>query len=122
MQSLKSVLDRFNPTTDKYVSREFQTYGLHLANQLDDYKHKSLYIKLAKTTPRAILERALTFCVDSKANNKGALFMWKLKEIKKDMKSAAIPVPKKKVVAPTVPIPDLMPVAPTAPTVTLVQE
>jgi hypothetical protein len=119
MQSLKSVLDRFNPTTDKYVSREFQTYGLHLANQLDDYKHKSLYIKLAKTTPRAILEKALTFCVDSKATNKGALFMWKLKEIKKDMKSAAIPVPKKKPTAPTTPISELMPATPS---VTLVQE
>lgn len=87
MQSLKSVLDRFNPTTDKYISREFQTYGLHLADKLDDYKHKSLYIKLAKTTPRAILEQALTFCIDSKATKKGALFMWKLKEIKKESKA-----------------------------------
>ena len=94
MQSLKSVLTKFNPTTDKYISREFQTYGLHLADKLDDYKHKSLYIKLAKTTPRAILDKALVFCVDSKATNKGALFMWKLKEIKKDSKSAAIPLPK----------------------------
>lgn len=95
MQSLKSVLDKFNPTTDKYISREFQTFGLHLADQLDDYKHKSLYIKLAKTTPRAILERALTFCKDSNAKNKGALFMWKLKEIKKDMKSAKVAIPQK---------------------------
>lgn len=87
MQSIKNVLNTFNPTTDKYVSREFQTFGLHLADRLDDYKHKSLYIKLAKTTPRAILEQALSFCVDSKATNKGALFMWKLKEIKKDSKS-----------------------------------
>ncbi|MBA3724544.1 MAG: hypothetical protein H0W89_06715 [Candidatus Levybacteria bacterium] len=101
MQSLKSVLTKFNPTTDKYISREFQTFGLHLADQLDDYKHKSLYIKLAKTTPRAVLERALTFCVDSKATNKGALFMWKLKEIKKDSKSAAIALPTKTIVIST---------------------
>jgi hypothetical protein len=81
MQSIKNVLDKFNPTTDKYVSREFQTFGLHLADQLDDYKHKSLYIKLSKTVHRAILERALSFVVDSNAKNKGALFMWKLKEL-----------------------------------------
>jgi hypothetical protein len=82
MQSIKSVLTKFNPTTDKYVSREFQTFGLHLAEQLDDYKHRSLYIKLAKTVHRSILERALAFSIDSTAKNKGALFMWKLKELK----------------------------------------
>lgn len=83
MQSIKSVLDKFNPTTDKYISREFQTFGLHLAEELDDYKHKSLYIKLAKTVHRSILEQALSFAIDSTAKNKGALFMWKLKELRK---------------------------------------
>jgi hypothetical protein len=86
MQSIKSVLDKFNPQTDKYVSREFQTYGIHLTEELDDYKHKALYIKLAKTTPRAILERALSFACDSTAKNKGALFMWKLKQLKDEAK------------------------------------
>lgn len=82
MQSIKNVLDKFNPTTDKYISREFQTFGLRLADQLDDYKHKSLYMKLAKTVHRSILEKALSFAIDSKAKNKGALFMWKLSELR----------------------------------------
>lgn len=82
MQSIKSVLTKFNPTTDKYISREFQTFGLHLAESLNDYKHKSLYIKLSKTVHRSILEQALSFAIDSNATNKGALFMWKLKELK----------------------------------------
>ncbi|MBI5044870.1 MAG: hypothetical protein HZC02_03020 [Candidatus Levybacteria bacterium] len=82
MQSIKSVLDKFNPATDKYVSREFQTFGIHLSESLDDYKHKSLYIKLAKTVHRSILEKALSFAIDSNAKNKGALFMWKLKELR----------------------------------------
>ena len=86
MQSIKNVLDKFNPTTDKYVSREFQTFGLHLTEVLNDYKHKSLYMKLAKTVHRSLLERALSFVADSKADNKGALFMWKLKEIRKGEK------------------------------------
>ncbi len=88
MQSIKSVLDRFNPATDKYISREFQTFGIHLAEALDDYKHKSLYIKLSKTVHRSILEKALSFCIDSNAKNKGALFMWKLKELKLEAKKA----------------------------------
>lgn len=82
MQAIGDILKRFNPTTDKYISREFQSFGIHLSDSLNDSKHKSLYIKLAKTTPRAILEKALSFCIDSKAKNKGALFMWKLKQLK----------------------------------------
>jgi hypothetical protein len=82
MQPIKQILKTFNPTTDKYISREFQQYGIYLAEQLDDYKHRSLYIKLAKTVHRSILEKALSFVADSKAENKGALFMWKLKELK----------------------------------------
>ncbi len=83
MQSIKQVLLNFNPTEDKYVSREFQSFGVHLAEVLDDYKHKSLYIKMAKTEHRAILEKALSFVIDSKAANKGALFMWKVQQLKK---------------------------------------
>lgn len=86
MQSIKNVLTKFNPTTDKYVSREFQSFGLHLTDSLNDYKHKSLYMRLAKTVNRSILERALSFVIDSKADNKGALFMWKLKELRKGEK------------------------------------
>lgn len=90
MQSIKSVLKNFNPTTDKYISREFQSFGLHLAETLDDYKHRSLYMKLAKTVHRSLLERALTFSIDSTAKNKGALFMWKLKQLRDEEKKAKL--------------------------------
>jgi len=82
MQSIKQILKKFDPQKDKYISREFQSYGIHLAEELDDYKHRSLYIKLAKTVHRSILEKTLSFVSDSNARNKGALFMWKLKELK----------------------------------------
>lgn len=81
MQSIKQILDKFNPATDKYISREFQSFGIYLTEQLNDYKHKSLYMKLAKTVHRSILEQALSYVSDSRARNKGALFMWKLKEL-----------------------------------------
>lgn len=83
MQSVGDILKKFNPVEDKYISREFQSFGIHLSEALDDYKHKSLYIKLAKTMHRSVLEKALSFAVDSHAKNKGALFMWKLKELRK---------------------------------------
>jgi hypothetical protein len=73
--------------SDKYVSREFQKYGYELAQTLGDMKHKSLYIKLAKTLPRALLENAKSFVADAyNAKNKGSLFMWKLNELKKQAK------------------------------------
>jgi len=81
MLSVKDILKKFNPMEDKYVSREFQAFGVHLAKKLQDERHKSLYMKLAKTIPRAILEEALRFVIDANARNKAALFMWKLKEL-----------------------------------------
>jgi hypothetical protein len=81
MQTIKDILTKFNPMEDKYISREFQAFGVHLAEKLQDERRKSLYIRLAKTLPRPVLEQALRFVVDSHARNKGALFMWKLKEL-----------------------------------------
>ena len=82
MQQINTILKKFDPVKDKYISREFQSFGIHLAEELNDYKHRSLYIKLAKTHHRSILEKALSFAIDSNARNKGALFMWKLKTLK----------------------------------------
>lgn len=84
MKSVRQILKNFDPVRDKYISRDFQSFGIHLAEELDDYKHRGLYIKLAKTVHRSILEKALSFVSDSNAKNKGALFMWKLKQIKED--------------------------------------
>ncbi len=97
MQSIKQVLQKFNPTKDKYVSREFQSYGVHLSEELNDTKHKALYIRMAKTVHRSILEKALTFCVDSNARSKGALFMWKVQQLKKDFKTLSKPIVKQNI-------------------------
>lgn len=83
MQKISSILKTFNPLEDKYISREFQAYGIYLAETLNDYKHKSLYIRLAKTVPRAILEKAMSFVKDAHATSKPRLFMWKMKELRK---------------------------------------
>lgn len=82
MQKVGDVLAKFNPIEDKYISREFQAYGIFLSEELGDYKHRSLYIRLAKTVPRAILEKALAFVKDSKAKSRARLFMWKMKELR----------------------------------------
>ena len=82
MQKVGDILTTFNPLEDKYISREFQSYGIYLSEELGDYKHKALYIRLAKTVPRAILEKALSFVKDANARNKARLFMWKMGRLK----------------------------------------
>ena len=83
MDSVNDILKKFNPLEDKYknVSREYQSFGVHLAQKLQDERHKSMYIKFAKTIPRPVLEAAYRFVVDANAKNKAALFIWKLKDL-----------------------------------------
>lgn len=72
-----------------YISQEFQDFGYRLAVELDDLKHKSLYMRLAKKEPRQLLERALSFVSDAHAvKSKAKLFMWKLQQIKQEKKGA----------------------------------
>lgn len=90
LSSVGQVLQRFNTADDrdKYVSQEWQLYGYNLAVELNDLKNKSLYIKMAKTYPRALLERARSFVKDAQnAKSKPRLFMWKVKELRKEKKT-----------------------------------
>ncbi len=83
-QSLASLLDGF-ALEDKggYITQEFQDFGYRLAVELNDLKHKSLYMRLAKTEDRILLERSLSFVADAQsARSKARLFMWKLKQLK----------------------------------------
>lgn len=88
MNTIGDILDKqqelFTEDKPKYISQEFQHYGYRLAVELDDIKHKALYIKLAKEQPRERLERAKAFVSDyPNATSKGKIFMWALKKLKK---------------------------------------
>jgi len=82
--AIGDVLSKYKTDdSDKYISREFQKYGYDLAEELGDLRHKSLYIKLAKEESRGLLEAAKSYVKDAEnAKNKGALFMWRLKQLK----------------------------------------
>jgi hypothetical protein len=69
----------------KYIKNEHQAYGLQLAAELNDWTHRPLYIRLAKTQPRKVLETARLFVTDQTAGtvkSKAKLFMWKLKQLR----------------------------------------
>src|SRR5690606_27110331 len=53
--------------------------------KLGNMRQRSMYIKLAKYKPRALLEQALSFTSDyPNANDKARIFLWKLKELEKE--------------------------------------
>ena len=82
-KSLFDLLSKYDLDKKKYISQEWQDYAYRLAIALDDLKHKSLYMRLAKNTPRAQLEETKNWVKDAyNVKNKARLFMWKLKEIK----------------------------------------
>ena len=81
MKSISDVLTTFDPMEDKYISREFQAFGVYLSEKLEDDRRKSLYIKMSRDLPRPVLEQALRFVIDANARNKAAFFMWKLKDM-----------------------------------------
>jgi len=85
---VSNVLKKFNKDQDKYISREFQKYGYELAKELGDLKLKALYIKLAKETPRGLLESARNFVKDAtNVESPGKLFMWKLTQLRQELKN-----------------------------------
>jgi hypothetical protein len=87
MQQIGKILKKFDPVKDKYISREFQSFGIYLAEEMNDYKNRGMWIKIAKTNHRSVLEQVMSFVKDSTADNKIALFLWKLKQLKTEKAS-----------------------------------
>lgn len=88
MKDIADILKNKDITADHRNKHEFQAYGNRLAEELEDPKHRALYIKLAKEEDRNLLEQAREFVLRSEnATTKGRLFMWKLSELKKERKN-----------------------------------
>lgn len=85
MKSLNTILGETKfKDRPKNLSREFQVYGVYLAESLADTKHYSLYIKLAKNYSRNLLDEALTYTKGyTAAKSKARVFMWKLAQLRK---------------------------------------
>lgn len=79
------IAENKNPGRPKNLSTEFQVYGVYLAESLDDTKHYSLYMKLAKDYDRSLLDEALTYTkAYTTAKSKAKIFMWRLSQLKKE--------------------------------------
>ncbi len=89
-KKLVNVLDKFEMGEEKQkrISREFQDYAYRLAVALDDTAHTAIYMRMAKNTPREVLEKAKSFVIDSSARSKAKMFMWKVRQIKEELKNS----------------------------------
>lgn len=87
---LSEVLQKYQTSDeDKYIAFEFQKYGFELAREMGELKRKSFYIKLAKETPRGMLESARSFVSDAtNVKSKGRLFVWKVNQLKLEKKNS----------------------------------
>jgi len=84
---ITSILDRYDleETKQRRISREFQDYAYRLAVELDDTTHTAIYMRIAKNTPRPLVEQARLFVLGAnKPTSKARLFMWKLKQIREE--------------------------------------
>ena len=87
MKTIAEILKQKQIKRDYRNTYEYQAYGNRLAEEFSDLKHRALYIKLAKTEDRNLLELAREHVVASpNATTKGKLFMWKLKQLKQEKK------------------------------------
>ena len=83
MDKISNIIKNKSYQPDHRNKYEFQAYGNRLAEELNDEKHRSLYIKLAKTEDRNLLESARLYALGAEnISKKGRLFMWKLKQLK----------------------------------------
>ncbi len=85
IRSVKEIIeDRLKKRVAKNIAYEFQEFGVRLSEELNDHKHKTYYIKIAKEYPRSLIEQARDYALGySKAKSKAKIFMWYLKENKK---------------------------------------
>ncbi len=81
---LKTIKER---AAESHVYKKFQLTGLLIAQLLNDEKHKSLYIKLAKEyNNQELLSLAKDVSERKKIENKGGYFMKLFTNLRKDMK------------------------------------
>lgn len=74
------------------VTKQYQLFGIWIAQNLNDYKNIPLYIKLAKEQDKVLLESAISFIKDyPNAKSKTKLFFWYLKgKLKKKGRSGKL--------------------------------
>jgi SAM-dependent methyltransferase len=81
-----NVLDE-NPKPKKGgAHHEFQAFAYKLAKDLNDLVNLKMYMHITKNVERSMIEKAYSYAIDSHSDNRAKVFMWKIKELRLDLK------------------------------------
>jgi hypothetical protein len=67
-----------------HAHHEFQAFAYRLAHDLRDMENLKIYMRLARNVERSLMERAYSYALDANTDNKGKVFFWKVKELRKE--------------------------------------
>lgn len=89
-QTAKELLAKFNlldqDGNKSHAHYEFQAFAYKIAHDLNDLNNLKIYMRLAKNVERSLMERAYSYALDAQTDNRGRKFMWKLKEIRNEIR------------------------------------
>jgi ubiquinone/menaquinone biosynthesis C-methylase UbiE len=71
---------------NRHPKHEFQAFAYKLAHDLNDLVNLRIYMRLAKTVERSLMESAYSYALDAQTDNKGRKFFWKLKQLRIELK------------------------------------
>jgi hypothetical protein len=89
MLSAKQLLDnKFtgteSPKTKRHAAHEFQAFAYKIAADFNDLENLRIYLSVLKNCERIIVEKAYSYTIDSRSENKAKVFFWKIKQLRKE--------------------------------------
>lgn len=89
MQSAKQLLNaKFSgeesQKSKRHAAHEFQAFAYKIAADFKDLENLRIYLSVLKNCERIIVEKAYSFTIDSKSENKAKIFFWKIKQLRKE--------------------------------------
>lgn len=89
MQSAKQLLNaKFSgeesQKSKRHAAHEFQAFAYKIAADFKDLENLRIYLSVLKNCERIIVEKAYSFTIDSRSENKAKIFFWKIKQLRKE--------------------------------------
>jgi phospholipid N-methyltransferase len=73
-----------SPKSKRHAAHEFQAFAYKIAADFNDLENLRIYLSVLKNCERLIVEKAYSFTIDSRSENKAKVFFWKIKQLRKE--------------------------------------
>lgn len=71
----------------RHPAHEFQAFAYKIAADFNDLVNLKIYMNLLKRVDRIVIEQAYTYTIDSSSENKKKIFLWKVKQLRKEIQT-----------------------------------